>query len=672
MHLNPKQIFLRRALHFAAAIVLFVSVFGSATGRPAFGLIDPYAQAIASSDIHQTGQTDAPASPDNPEGTWTPGAGTSFTYPLYTNSISLSVDVLLSFAPNLASAGYFLYDPASGATQSFSASATAIPGGARITANNIPILSSGQDVQFFIFPQAGGAADFSPRYKIFTLMKMFIPFAQRPGLLEPNNNACDAVDASADTIYTGRNDDNYDWFSIDLNATSDYSITLTGFNTPGYIELWTGSNCNSLSLSQVYLLQGSNNPVVARAGQAAGTYYFRIVSVAPDMNQYTFSWVYTETHSELEPNNTACQATSAAAGTVYTGRDDDAQDWFTFSITGTARATFNVNAYGSTGLLEVYSSTNGACAQIASAPIATKTLSSGNNRLIASGLAQGTYFAAIKRNATPTDLIYTFSWTPEFTSVEVMEPNNTACTAATISLDRSYQTYAEDADDWFVYTLPITGRMQIVFSNVPAATTNPVTTDMWPTIYRENSDCNSLTRIDLAAQDHLIRAASGGNYVMAMQNQRPARYYIHVNRKSAYNNTQPYQIRVTQGDIGVWAPKVMSCESQEFGCSGQSNGQVVVYYYGMLVGTQITLRMGGLPCGLGCGCPIGQSTPSTGFTTVSESGAYTFTNMLTGYYGLYANATNSTYGTWGDEKPIKMGCQFLFAADDSIGFNLMK
>lgn len=171
--------------------------------------------------------------------------------------------------------------------------------------------------------------------------------------------------------------------------------------------------------------------------------------------------------------------------------------------------------------------------------------------------------------------------------------------------------------------------------------------------------------MDLAAQDNIIPAIDG-YYLLAMSNQPATKYYLQIQRNTAYNNTQPYQLFITQGDVGVWAPRVMACPSQETGCGRQDNGNITVYYYGMLIGTQLTLGVTGLPCGTICGCPVGPSVTQSTFATTAESGTFSFTGIATGYYKLYATAVRTGFPQWGDEKPIKMGCEFLAASREFI------
>lgn len=741
---------------------------------------------VAAAQAAPPQQPEAPPGPSLPEGrespnAWFPGPGTVFTYPVGTESVTITVMAVVPFSLNLATAAGLLFNPSTGETRSFAAEAAQTPEGVSLTARNLPIEVSGQEVQFFILPSSGGLAEFSPRYRIVRIARTYLPIMERPGAYEPNDTACDATNTVPGATYTGQNDDLYDWFRIPLGSRGDFSITVANFSTLAYFELWRSTGgCETIELLQAALLPALANPVMARVNQPAGDYFARIVSIAPDTASYAFSWAFAPApaelepnnsacqatfasqaqtylgrdddqndwfqvslgeagnvaisvtnysgigtvgfftatagncalvgaepaasallsqnptvlsvpfaqagnyfvrvqntfHSsyqtygfawslrptELEPNNTACQATTALPGQMYNGRDDDAFDWFSFALTGTGNAAITVTGYaGAQGFLEIFSATGGNCAQLSVTPIASRTLTSAATGLQVSGVASGTYYAAIRNAGTASQSPYTFVWSPSYALAEEFEPNNNACQATPVLLDRAYGTFAQDQQDWFVVSVPTSGRIQILLSKLPASSTNPVRTDTELYFYRENGNCNSLTRVELAAQDNIIPAIDG-YYLLAMSNQPATKYYFQVQRNTAYNNTQPYQFFITQGDVGVWAPRVMSCASQEFGCSRQNDGNITVYYYGMPPGTQLTLGITGLACGVQCGCPVGPSVTQSTFATTAESGTFNFTGISTGYYKLYATATRTGVPQWGDEKPVKMNCEFLFTS----------
>lgn len=789
MNTPPSRLALRGVVGLVVAqLITLLAVRPGGAAIPSTPVERP--STVATAQVAPPTEPVSPATPNVPEGrespnAWIPGPGTVFTYPVGTEAVTITVLAVVPITPNLATAAYLLFNPSTGETRSYPAEAAQTPEGVSITARNMPIEVSGQEVQFFILPLGGGLAEFSPRYRIVRIARTFVPIMERPGAFEPNDTACDATGTVPGATYTGQNDDLYDWFKIPLGSRGDFSITVAGFSTLAYLELWRSTGgCETLELLQAALLPAMANPVIARVNQPVGDYFVRIVSLAPDTASYTFSWQFApapaelepnntacqstfalqgqtylgrdddqndwfqvslgeagnvaisvtnysgigavgfftatagncalvgaepassallsqnptvlsvpfaqagnyfvrvqntfqsgyQTYgfawslrpTELEPNNTACQATTALPGQLYNGRDDDAFDWFSFSLTGTGSAAITVTGYaGAQGFLEVFSATGGNCAQLSVAPVASRTLTSAATVLQVSGVASGTYYAAIRNPGAASQAPYSFLWSPGYALSEEFEPNNNACQATPILLDRAYGTFAQDQQDWFVFSVPTSGRIQILLSKLPASSTNPVRTDTELYVYRESGSCNALTRVDLAAQDNIIPAIDG-YYLLAMSNQPATKYYLQIQRNTAYNNTQPYQLFITQGDVGVWAPRVMACPSQETGCGRQDNGNITVYYYGMLIGTQLTLGVTGLPCGTICGCPVGPSVTQSTFATTAESGTFSFTGIATGYYKLYATAVRTGFPQWGDEKPIKMGCEFLAASREFI------
>ena len=549
------------------------------------------------------------------------------------------------------------------------------------------MVTSGEDIQFFIFPSGGSTADFSPRYKAVRQMNLFLPLINKPGLLENNNTACDATVAAANSTYIGQNDDLNDWFKLSVGANSTISISLTGFETLAYIELRSGSNCSNTQIVQIASLPASSNPVIVQNVVEGEDYYVHIISTIPNGKTYAFNWTYATLLGELEPNNTACAATAAALGETYIGRDDDSQDWFAISVPTTSSIAMTVTGFAGTGVLQFFPIANTDCNTVGDTTPTAVSLTSAATAVGANNLLPGVYYARVLATAN-SGQAYIFMATVGTATLNSFEPNNTSCTALPINLDTQYQSFVNDNEDWYYIDLTANnslnnGLAQLIITDVPTRSntsyTQPnmrVEVEIWRSnsLTTTNPSCSDIRRLDSEGNWLNIRnRASKGNYWLEGVQELPSdRYYVRVFVRQdadtganppypgpAYNITDPYKFWITRSASGVVSPRFYPgpCEL----CGGVFWGSEVPYYWWGMTGGTFSFQLLGRDCTGGgtktCGCPQGANSGAVGAT--GEFGKGTYTSIGKGFYGLKVTYNGPAFSyTWTDEKPVKVQCEF--------------
>ena len=297
---------------------------------------------------------------------WSPPDARLYTVPPGGPS-SISVGVAAPNALNAGTLQYQVYNPGGGYTGWIG-----ITDSVRIDSRTIvmtatdvqpvqPVNLAFQSIQFRVSPVVGSTLVCSPVHRIFAVdsrvrMPLLIqnyastviaPVGYIGDPTKPfyNDNICRAVNIWPGANYLSRFAEKENLFQITTLATSTLTVTVSGFTSPGQIQLRRANGvCGTGDFyrdpatdSSVFQATPGSTRVLAVNDVVPGKSYLRVVSsdsIAPNTSfQMNIAFGPAQANvGPYEPNNTACAAYPIAQNTNYSAYPDDASDWYSFTL----------------------------------------------------------------------------------------------------------------------------------------------------------------------------------------------------------------------------------------------------------------------------------------------------------------------------------------------------
>ena len=337
-------------------------------------------------------------------------------------------------------------------------------------------------------------------------------------------------------------------------------------------------------------------------------------------------------------NNTICRAVNIWPGATYSARFAEVENLFQVSTLTTSTLTVTVSGFTTDGQIQLRRSL-GACdtgdfyrytaaSPPAPDPSVFQSTPSQTRVMVVNNVTPGKSYLRVRSSdsiAPNTAYQMNIAFGPPKND-SPFEPNNTACTAASISPNVTYQAYPDDASDWYSFTLGTPLNVQFTFTNFLVSGAGQF-------IVYKSDNCAALGTA-LTVQDK--SAASYGPVPLQI-----GKYFIRIAVASGFQNQYLYNLRVQLSALATWNPKFDICAALT-GCSSSfSSNQFTVYWKDTPNMNLLRLRL--LNRGAIGGCPAGPTVdPIT--ADPSEWGAtgdWTIGSVPNGSYDVIVFTTSS-------------------------------
>jgi hypothetical protein len=368
------------------------------------------------------------------------------------------------------------------------------------------------------------------------------------------------------------------------------------------------------------------------------------------------------TSGAIEPNNSPCEASSALPGVAYSAMPDDQYDFFSLNVPVLSRVALTLTNFVVTGQLQFRTPVvNTACSPTTSTTRidpywgSTPPITTSSNLPTFLNVNPGLYYARISKaaDAAPSTTPYQFSWS-YVPGSNPFEPNDNSCAPAAITSGVTNQAYAEDAEDWYQFTLTTTSDIQAIVSNYTASGQY--------VLYRQGASCSVINFLTNAL-------GSPGQVTLTAAGQPAGTYLLRVYSSSGTNASNLYSFRVNvTANVAVWNANINTCSpmpGDDSNCPpDQSSGTLNVFWINAPGATAVRVILNGM--GATGQCPAGTGTFDTGNFSPSStpSGSWSRTGISKGYYSANLYISGPLGFRQRINMPIKMDCSFLFNKPD--------
>ncbi len=496
----------------------------------------------------QSARATSPAAPALNE-TWFPAPNTPLQYtgdfttapPLFVQVTRVSPTAF--YTPSFY---YRVYRPYSASSITHTVDEVSLtPDGytAYITATNIPVWGTGEQVQFAVF--YSGTLDYgSVTYPVSVTYSAYAPAVYRnyPPLVNQGYNPCDAIPAAPLTPYSIAQDAPYRFFSMTVPTTSTVYMTVTSYSLSGQMQFRTPppvGDCVPTHGTTLNYTVISTNPTIQAYNVLPGSYLGRfssdngVTSTAP----FTFTWNYVPAAGLNEPNNTFCTATPVNIGTTYPDYPEDSYDFFGFNVTTTQNIYINLSNYtGNPGQMQLIQQTTNCSDNAGMVVLNTANLSGLSSGVITqTNVTAGRYYLMVWtggnfNTATP----YQFTITSD---IGVWAPQIDLCPAFTGCSDHAVNSSVT------VYWRGVPGATEIDINFNGATTGNCIVGSFFDVI---NASSNPPVSSYTPAGNKTYSNLATGYYAVNVTIKRPGypngfdSKPLKVNCETLYNQLQPW------------------------------------------------------------------------------------------------------------------------------------
>ncbi len=304
-----------------------------------------------------------------------------------------------------------------------------------------------------------------------------------------NNSAADPIQLNKTYVGSLSSSKDIDWFEFYADTTGTYALDLhhvlsTSSNTYWRVYLYDSSLNYPTGIKSYWSAKGNAYMQITDISLTGGTYYVKIDSgTYYNGGDYALTVKNESADADYPSNATPNTATSISVNDNWQGAISAADDvdWYRFTTYQAGYVSVNfthskTSGSGECWRISLYDSTGN---YLVDGSQSSWTISGNKNKRTPEiGLPAGTYYFKVEAgSATYSEDPYAFIVNFTKTSYAEQEKDNVSSSATQIALNQLYlgsTSHIEDAD-WYQFTLPCNGNVDVTFWNKNAGNTN----DLW-------------------------------------------------------------------------------------------------------------------------------------------------------------------------------------------------